>query len=43
MKEKVIDFGNERVSVLFKKLFFPTLLGMLSMSAEMQDMTVKIS
>lgn len=31
MKEKVIDFGNERVSVLFKKLFFPTLLGMLSM------------
>ena len=26
MKEKVIDFGNERVSVLFKKLFFPTLL-----------------
>ena len=33
MKEKVIDFGNERVSVLFKKLFFPTLLGMLSMSA----------
>lgn len=33
MKEKAIDFGNERVSVLFKKLFFPTLLGMLSMSA----------
>ena len=29
----MIDFGNERVSVLFKKLFFPTLLGMLSMSA----------
>ena len=23
MKEKVIDFGNERVSVLFKKLVFP--------------------
>lgn len=33
MKEKVIDFGNEKVSVLFKKLFFPTVLGMLSMSA----------
>ena len=33
MKEKVIDFGNEKVSILFKKLFFPTLLGMLSMSA----------
>ena len=25
MKEKVIDFGNEKVSVLFKKLFFPTI------------------
>lgn len=24
MKEKVIDFGNEKVSVLFRKLFFPT-------------------
>ena len=33
MKEKVIDFGNEKVSVLFRKLFFPTELGMLSMSA----------
>ena len=33
MKEKVIDFGNEKVSVLFRKLFFPTVLGMLSMSA----------
>ena len=30
MKEKVIDFGNEKVSVLFRKLFFPTVLGMLS-------------
>ena len=27
MKEKVIDFGNERVSVLFKKLFFPHSVG----------------
>lgn len=25
MKEKVIDFGNERVSVLFKKLRFSPL------------------
>lgn len=33
MMEKVIDFENEKVSVLFKKLFFPTVLGMLSMSA----------
>ena len=33
MKEKVIDFGNEKVSVLFRKLLFPTVLGMLSMSA----------
>ena len=33
MKKEVIDFGTEKVSVLFKKLFFPTLLGMLSMSA----------
>lgn len=33
MKKEVIDFGTEKVSVLFKKLFFPTVLGMLSMSA----------
>lgn len=32
MKE-VIDFKTEKVSVLFRKLFFPTVLGMLSMSA----------
>lgn len=33
MKGKVLDFGREKVSVLFRKLFFPTLLGMLSLSA----------
>lgn len=33
MKEKMMDFGTEKVSVLFRKLFFPTLLGMLSLSA----------
>ncbi len=33
MKEKQIDFGNEKVAVVFRKLFFPTLLGMLSLSA----------
>ena len=32
MKEKVIDLGIERVSVLFKKLFSHS-VGMLSMSA----------
>lgn len=33
MKEKVIDFGNGKVSTLFKQLFFPTLFGMISVSA----------
>ena len=33
MKETGLDFGNEKISTLFKKLFFPTLLGMLSVSA----------
>lgn len=33
MKEKVMNFGTEKVSVLFKKLFFPTMLGMVSISA----------
>ena len=33
MKKETIDFGNEKVATLFKKLFFPTLLGMLGMSA----------
>lgn len=36
MKEKeidAIDFGTVKVSILFRKLFFPTLLGMLGMSA----------
>ena len=33
MKETGLDFGNEKISSLFKKLFFPTLLGMLSVSA----------
>ena len=28
-----IDFGSGKVSQLFRKLFFPTLLGMLGMSA----------
>lgn len=32
-KEETIDFATDKVSVLFKKLFFPTLLGMLSVSA----------
>jgi len=32
MKE-TIDFGTAKVSTLFNKLFFPTLLGMLSVSA----------
>lgn len=33
MKREVIDFRTEKVSVLFKKLFYPTLIGMLSISA----------
>lgn len=33
MKEKTIDFGTTKVSRLFRQLFFPTLLGMLSLSA----------
>jgi Na+-driven multidrug efflux pump len=33
MKEKAIDFGTGKVSTLFRQLFFPTLLGMISASA----------
>ncbi len=33
MKEQTIDFENENVSTLFRRLFFPTLSGMLSVSA----------
>lgn len=33
MKEETIDFASAKVSKLFRKLFFPTLLGMLGMSA----------
>ncbi len=33
MERDAIDFGTANVSSLFKKLFFPTLLGMLGMSA----------
>ena len=33
MKEKTIDFGTGKVSTLFRQLFFPTLLGMISASA----------
>ena len=33
MKEKEIDFGRAKVSSLFNRVFFPTLLGMLGMSA----------
>ncbi len=33
MKERTMDFGNGKVSTLFKQLFFPTLLGMISVSA----------
>ncbi len=33
MGEQVIDFRNGKITVLFKQLFFPTVLGMLSMSA----------
>ena len=32
-RDDAIDFGTLKVSVLFRKLFFPTLLGMLGMSA----------
>jgi len=33
MKETAIDFGNGNVGTLFKRIFFPTVLGMLSLSA----------
>lgn len=33
MKENGIDFGMGKVSTLFNKLFFPTLIGMVSVSA----------
>ena len=33
MKGDVMDLGTENISSLFKKIFFPTLFGMLSMSA----------
>lgn len=33
METKVMDFANEKVSTLFKQLFFPTLFGMISVSA----------
>lgn len=33
MNEKSMDFGKERVSVLFGKMFFPTVFGMLCISA----------
>lgn len=33
MKEKAIDFKNGKISTLFGRLFFPTLIGMLSVSA----------
>lgn len=33
MKRDAIDFGTVKISVLFRKLFFPTLMGMLGMSA----------
>ena len=33
MKETGIDFGSTSVSLLFRRVFFPTLLGMLGMSA----------
>jgi len=32
-REKSIDFGMGKVSVLFRQIFFPTVLGMLSVSA----------
>lgn len=33
MKKKAIDFGADNVAALFRKIFFPTVLGMLSLSA----------
>lgn len=33
MKRDAIDFGTVKIPVLFRKLFFPTLMGMLGMSA----------
>lgn len=33
MERDALDFGTERVGILFRKLFIPTLLGMFSMSA----------
>lgn len=33
MNQQQLDFGKERVPVLFRKIFFPTVLGMLSLSA----------
>ena len=33
MKRDAIDFANEKVSVLFRKLLLPTLLGTISISA----------
>src|SRR5699024_9526607 len=33
MKKETIDWGTERIPVLFGKVFFPTLLGMLGVSA----------
>lgn len=33
MNENLIDFGQENVAAIFRKLFFPTVLGMLSLSA----------
>ena len=33
MEERTMDFGNGKVSTLFKQLFFPTLPGMISVSA----------
>lgn len=33
MKHNDLNFGTDRISVLFRKLFFPTLFGMVCMSA----------
>ena len=33
MKQKTIEWGTEKISVLFGQVFFPTLLGMLGVSA----------
>lgn len=33
MKRDAIDFGRDSVSVLFRKMFVPTLFGMLSICA----------